>query len=172
MSVLRSELEIFAQTVCKRKKVQRWWRDNNLWNVVSASRRHGGEDNTITGRRIDIGIVENLDDLLFLFPGRRVHLEISSDEELARHLGDYGNFLVGWWRCGLEDDRENCKDVNGCKSRLQDSATESFRLSPESRALSIPAISLSQRVYPLLDVPFKIFSVNVSDKARRRERER
>ena len=63
-------------------------------------------------------------------------------------------------------------NVEECKSRWRDSATESFRLSQESRALSISAISSPQKVYPLLDVPFKIFTVNVSDKARRQERER
>lgn len=62
--------------------------------------------------------------------------------------------------------------VRECKSRSQDSATECFRLSQESRASSIPAITSSQKVYPILDVPFKIFTVNVADKARRRKRDR
>jgi hypothetical protein len=52
-------------------------------------------DSAITGRRVDISLVENFDDSLFLFPGRRVHLEISSDEELARHSSDYRKVLSG-----------------------------------------------------------------------------
>ena len=63
------------------------------------------QDRAITSCGVDISLVENFYDLLFLFPGRRVHLEISSDEELARHSSDYREVLIRWWRCGLEGDQ-------------------------------------------------------------------
>ena len=69
--------------------------------MVSASGKKCGQDGTITSFGVDISIVENLDNTLFLFPGRRVHLEISSDEELARHSSAIekiwsGGGGVGW----------------------------------------------------------------------------
>jgi len=63
--------------------------------VVSASRKNCGRDSTITSSRVDISGVENVDDVLFLFPGRRVHLEISSNEELARHSSAIEKFWLG-----------------------------------------------------------------------------
>ena len=83
------DLEIFTQTVGKWKNVQRWGRNDNLLNVASVPQRNEGRDSAITGIGVDISIVDNFDDGLLLFPGGRVHLEISSDKELARHSSDY-----------------------------------------------------------------------------------
>ena len=62
-------------------EIQTWYqrREKKKW----------GQGGAITSSRVDIGFVENLDDILLLFPSGRVHLEISSDEELARHSSDY-----------------------------------------------------------------------------------
>jgi len=74
------------------------------------------QDSTITSIGVNISVVENLDDILLLFPGRRVHLEISSDEELARHSSAVEKFWSGGggadWKmiklgdeCGPRDNR-------------------------------------------------------------------
>jgi len=73
---------------------------SEIQHGVSVVKKIGGRGGAITSIRVDIGIVENFDDILLLFPSGRVHLEISSDEELARHSSDYQKSLVGWWRCG------------------------------------------------------------------------
>lgn len=64
-----------------------------------------GWGSAITRSGVDISVVENLDDGIFLFPSGRVHLEVSSDKELARHFSDCRKVLVRWWGCRLKDDQ-------------------------------------------------------------------
>ena len=96
----------------------------------------------ITGIGVNISVVENLDDSFLLFPGGRVHLEIPSNEKLARHSSDYREGLVGWWKCGLEDDQG--EPPTTFKLGNVNHVHETLPLPPspsrESRALSIPAI--------------------------------
>jgi len=80
-----------------------------------------GQDSTITSFRVDIGFVENLDDVLFLLPGCRVHLEISSDKELARHSSAIEKFWSGGggvdWKMIRLGDECGPAIIEECKSR-------------------------------------------------------
>ena len=63
------------------------------------------QDSAITGIGVDISVVEDFEDIFLLFSRGRIHLEISSDEKLARHSSDYRKGSAGWRGCRLGDDQ-------------------------------------------------------------------
>ena len=168
------DLEILAQAFGKGKNVQRRGRNHDLLNLASAPRRNEGGmvQSPVLGSTS--ASLRTLTIVLFCSLVAGFILKFPPTKNWRGILVIIEKDLAWWWRCGLGDDQGGPTIVAGeCRSRSRDSATgtANFCLSRGSRALSIPTIS-SSKVHPLLDVPFKIFMVNVAESARRRERDR
>lgn len=85
MAVLRRDFDVLAQKIEDGNQVQGRGGNDNLCDRIWISRRDRGVKSTLTGLRIEGGVIERFDQRPLRFAGRRVHLEITTNEKLAGH---------------------------------------------------------------------------------------